>query len=160
MVSEKMISSPVSRFRGRSEHSLDGKGRINIPVRFRDVLLREYDDRLLVTPPWQKCLRIYPLQEWEKKEQALLGLERQQPHVAKMVRYLIGGSVECQSDKNGRILLPVHLRNQLNLDKEIIINGMLTFFEVWSQETWEIESMVTDQDFIDFDRTFNDLGMF
>ncbi|MCK5194623.1 MAG: division/cell wall cluster transcriptional repressor MraZ, partial [Desulfobulbaceae bacterium] len=67
---------------------------------------------------------------------------------------------ECQSDKNGRILLPVHLRNQLNLDKEIIINGMLTFFEVWSKETWEIESMVTDQDFIDFDRTFNDLGMF
>ena len=159
-MSEKVILNPVSMFRGRSEHCLDGKGRLNIPARFRDVLLREYDDRLLITPPWQKCLRIYPLQEWERKEQALLGLERQQPHVTKMVRYLIGGSVECQSDKNGRILLPLHLRNQLSLDKDIIMNGMLTFFEVWSKETWEIESTITDEDFNAFDKTFNDLGMF
>jgi MraZ protein len=159
-VSEIIISNQTNRFRGRSEHTLDGKGRLNIPARFRDVLLREYDDRLLITPPWTKCLRIYPIQEWEKKEQALLSLERQQPHVAKMVRYLVGGSVECQSDKNGRILLPIHLRNQLNLEKEIVMNGMLTFFEVWDKETWDRESAITDQDFIDFDKTFNELGMF
>ncbi|MCB2180657.1 MAG: division/cell wall cluster transcriptional repressor MraZ [Desulfobulbaceae bacterium] len=149
-----------SRFRGRSEHALDGKGRLNVPSRFRDVLLREYDDRLIITPPWPNCLRIYPLPEWEKQESSLLGMEQKTPKVQRMIRYLVGGSVECQVDKNGRILLPVQLRNQLDLKKEVVMNGMLTFFEIWSKEAWEKESIVTEEDFKDFETTFNDLGLY
>lgn len=150
----------VCRFRGRSEHILDGKGRINIPSRFRDVLLRHYDDRLLITPPWRKCLRVYPLSEWEKKEKALLNLDKQKPKIDMMIRYLVGGSVECQLDKNGRILIPAKHRTDIGLQNEIIMNGMITFFEVWSKETWDSESFPSEQDFIDFDETFRDLGMF
>ena len=147
-------------FRGINNLALDAKGRMAMPARYRERLMETCGGRLVVTVDKDRCLLVYPLPEWEKKEQALLSMEHQQPHVSKMVRYLVGGSVECQSDKNGRILLPVHLRNSLKLDKEIVVNGMLTFFEVWSKKTWEKESIVTDQDFVDFDQTFNDLGMF
>lgn len=160
VVDETVGRQGGGRFRGRSEHSLDGKGRISIPARFRDVLLGDYDNQLLITPPWRKCLRIYPLPEWERQEASLMGLEQQQPHVAKIVRYLVGGSVQCQFDRNGRILLPVHLRNQLNLRKEIVMNGMLTFFEVWDKDTWQAENVMSEQDFANIDETFNKLGMF
>jgi len=157
---ESKSSLHVYRFRGRSEHNLDGKGRINIPSRFRDVLLRHYDDRLLITPPWRKCLRVYPLSEWEKKERTLLSLDKQRPNIDKMIRYLVGGSVECQLDKNGRILIPVKHRHDIGLKNEIVMNGMLTFFELWAKEAWDAESSPGEQDFIDFDQTFNELGMF
>ncbi|OKY74706.1 MAG: division/cell wall cluster transcriptional repressor MraZ [Desulfobulbaceae bacterium DB1] len=159
-MSEQFVRNQPSRFRGRSEHALDGKGRLNVPSRFRDVLLRDYDDRLLITPPWRNCLRIYPLPEWEKMEATLLDKEKKDPRFQKMIRYLIGGSIECQIDKNSRILLPVHLRNLLNLKKDVVMNGMGPFFEIWDKETWEAESIMTEQDFDAFDATLHDLGLF
>jgi len=152
--------SQPSRFRGRSEHTLDGKGRLNVPSRFREVLLREYDDRLLITPPWRTCLRIYPLQEWEKMEATLLSKEKKDPQFQKMIRYLIGGSEECQIDKNGRIILPMHLRNQLDLKKDVVMMGMGSFFEIWDKDIWQAESSITPQDFNEFDSTLHELGLF
>ncbi len=161
---ETFKNMQVSRFRGQSEHTLDGKGRLNVPARFRDVLMREYGDRLIISPPWPKsnCLRIYPLAEWEKHESKLLGMEQKPPHVQWMIRYLVGGSVECQIDKNGRILLPVKSRTELNLKKEVVMNGMVTFFEIWHKEAWEkeMENATSDENFEDFQATFNDLGIF
>ncbi len=154
------VNSQAGRFRGRSEHTLDGKGRLNIPARFRDVLMREYDDRLIITPPWPNCLRIYPLIEWEKQEMALLSMEKKTPQVQKMIRYVVGGAVECQVDKNGRILLPANVRSQLELKKDVIMNGMITFFEIWGRESWEGQSNITEQDFEDFETTLNGLGLF
>ncbi|MBI5558182.1 MAG: division/cell wall cluster transcriptional repressor MraZ [Deltaproteobacteria bacterium] len=159
-MSDTVTKNQPGRFRGRSEHALDGKGRLNVPSRFRDVLLREYDDRLLITPPWRTCLRIYPLPEWEKMEATLLSKEKKDPQFQKMIRYLIGGSEECQIDRNGRILLPVHLRNQLDLKKDVVMNGMGPFFEIWDKDAWEAESSMTPQDFNDFDATLHELGLF
>ncbi|MBU4263755.1 MAG: division/cell wall cluster transcriptional repressor MraZ [Proteobacteria bacterium] len=159
-MSETVIVSQSSRFRGRSEHALDGKGRLNVPSRFREVLLREYDDRLLITPPWRTCLRIYPLQEWEQMEATLLSKEKKDPQFQKMIRYLIGGSEECQIDKNGRIILPMHLRNQLDLKKDVVMMGMGPFFEIWDKDTWQAESSITPQDFNEFDSTLHELGLF
>ncbi|MBU0910582.1 MAG: division/cell wall cluster transcriptional repressor MraZ [Proteobacteria bacterium] len=159
-MSETVIVSQPSRFRGRSEHTLDGKGRLNVPSRFREVLLREYDDRLLITPPWRTCLRIYPLQEWEKMEATLLSKEKKDPQFQKMIRYLIGGSEECQIDKNGRIILPMHLRNQLDLKKDVVMMGMGSFFEIWDKDIWQAESSITPQDFNEFDSTLHELGLF
>lgn len=159
-VSEANQNYQPSRFRGRSEHVLDGKGRLNIPSRFRDVLIRDYGDRLVITPPWRSCLRIYPLPEWEKFEATLLGKEKKDPQFQKMIRHLIGGSEECQIDKNSRIVLPMHLRNSLNLGKDVVMNGMGPFFEIWDKGTWEQESVMTPEDFDAFDATLHDLGLF
>jgi MraZ protein len=159
-MNEAIIKNQPGRFRGRSEHALDGKGRLNVPSRFRDVLLRDYDDRLLITPPWPTCLRIYPLPEWERMEATLLSKDKKDPQFQKMIRYLVGGSEECQIDRNGRILLPALLRNQLNLKKDVVMIGMGSFFEIWNKDAWEAESSVTPQDFGDFESTMHDLGLF
>ncbi len=160
VLSQSTVKSSASRFRGRSDHSLDAKGRLNVPARFRDVLLRHYDERLMITPPWHNCIRVYHFQEWEKRETALLEMENKPPHIVRMVRYLIGGINEGHIDKNGRILLPAQLRTQLNIKKKVVMNGMLDFFEIWDWETWESESIPSAEDYTVYDQTFNDLGMY
>ncbi len=157
---ELQIKSGLNRFRGRSEHNIDAKGRLNMPARFRDVLARNYDERLMITPVWHNCLRVYPFSEWEKRESSLLKMPNKSPHVVQMIRYLVGGISDCQLDKNGRILLPAKLRADLGIKKEIVMNGMLDFFEIWNRQTWEQESIPSAEDQTKFDQTFNDLGFY
>lgn len=159
-MSDSFDLNSANRFRGRSDHSLDAKGRLNVPARFRDVLVRHYGEQLMITPPWDNCLRVYPLGEWVKMESALLGMENKTAHIVKMVRYLVGGITQCQVDKNGRILLPASLRAQLNIKKEVVMNGMIDFFEIWSSDTWEAVGAPSEEDFTDFAQTLNGLGMF
>jgi MraZ protein len=131
-----------------------------MPARFREVLMRNYDERLMITPVWHNCLRVYPFREWEKRESRLLEMPNKPPHVVRMIRYLVGGINACQLDKNGRILLPAKLRADLGIKKEIVMNGMLDFFEIWNRKTWEQESMPSVEDQNIFDQTFNELGFY
>ena len=144
------LRSPVNHFRGRSEHNLDGKGRLNIPARFRDVLRQQYDERLMVTP-WHKCLKAYPLPQWEKMEMTLLARLREQPDMKKMISYMIGGVVECPLDKQGRILLPPKLREECGIDKEVVISGVITYFEILDKKSWEIDNKPSPEDFDNFE---------
>ncbi len=139
----------LKTFRSRTEHGLDGKGRLNIPARFRDVLAQTYDDdtRLIVTPPWPKCLRVYPLQEWAKLEVELMRKARENPEAGKMVEYLIGGAADAKIDKNGRILLPVIHRDQAHLVKDVMLVGLMKYFTIWDKETYASEHVITDKDF-------------
>jgi len=157
---EGAVEKQPSRFRGRSEHVVDGKGRLNVPARFRNVLVRDYDENVVITPPWTSCLRIYPLQEWEKMETTLLSKDKKDPQFQKMIRYLIGGAEETLIDKNGRIQLPVHLRTALGLKKDVVMIGMGPFFEIWSMDTWQAVSTITPEDFEKFDSTLYELGLF
>ena len=129
---------PINHFRGRSDHVLDDKGRINIPTRFRDVLRRQYDDRLMVTP-WHNCLKVYPLPQWEEIEMTLReeGKKKKDPKLINLIRYMIGGVEECSLDKQGRILLPTKLRGECGVFKEVVVNGMITYFEIWDKGKWE-----------------------
>lgn len=94
------------RFRSRSEHTLDPKGRLNIPTRFREVLREVYNETLIVTN-WHKSLKAFPMTEWEILEEKLLTQGRMQPGFGDFVRYVISGVTECSLDKQGRILLPL-----------------------------------------------------
>ncbi len=153
------VLEQINSFRGSSEHGLDSKGRLNIPARFKDVLSRKYDDRLLITP-WRKCLRIYPLPEWARIEYAILSRGQQNAKTAKLVRHLVGNSAEVQLDKNGRILLPITLRTMGNIDKEVVLLGMTTFFEVWDKEIHLAENIIADDEFDDLAGECSDLGFF
>jgi MraZ protein len=137
-MAEGVIMSAVNHFRGRSDHVLDEKGRINVPTRFREVLRRQYDDRLMVTP-WQDCLKVYPLSRWEEIEVTLReeGKKKKDSNMTKLIRYLIGGVEECSLDKQGRILLPPKLRGDCGLAKGVVVNGMITYFEIWDKDKWE-----------------------
>ena len=149
-MADDLYINTVNHFRGRSEHCLDGKGRLNIPARFREVMRKQYDDRLMLCP-WRKCLKVYPLAQWEKMEVTLLNSLKEQPHMKKMINYMIGGVVACALDKQGRILLPPKLREECRIGREVVLTGVLTYFEICDKEIWEVENKPSAEDFADFE---------
>ena len=146
------------RFRSRSEHTLDSKGRLNIPTRFREVL-READTGGLVVTNWQKSLRVYPVSEWIKVEDKLRSQGASQPGFTDFVRYVISGVIECSLDKQGRILLPGTMRTEFGIGNEVVLNGMLDYFEIWDKDAWADETRRTRDKFQEFEQGLSSLGI-
>jgi len=146
------------RFRSRSEHALDEKGRLNIPTRFREVLQNAYSENLMVTN-WKKSLKAYPVAEWQKLEDKLHAQAAAIPGFADFYRYVISGVVECPLDRQGRILLPNTLRAEFGLNKDVVLNGMLDHFEIWDKTAWQNETRLTRDKFKDFEQGLASLGI-
>lgn len=149
---------PEIRFRSRSEHTLDPKGRLNIPSRFREVLREAYTDTVIVTN-WQKSLKAYPVAEWEKVEEKLRSQAPNHTGFGGFVRYVISGVTECSLDKQGRILLPGSLRAEFGIVKEVVLNGMLDHFEIWDKTAWQDETRRTRDKFEDFEQGLSAMGI-
>jgi MraZ protein len=149
----------VERFRSHSEHSLDPKGRLNIPTRFRDVLREQYSSEMLIVTHWEKSLRAYPVAEWEALEEKLLARGENQADFGRFVRYVIAGVTECPVDKQGRILLPPTLRAGMGIEKDVAVVGMLRHFEIWDKNAWDEETRMTRQNFGDFRDGLANLGI-
>ncbi|UCG20295.1 MAG: division/cell wall cluster transcriptional repressor MraZ [Deltaproteobacteria bacterium] len=145
-------------FRGRSIHTLDAKGRIRIPTRFRDILKTRYEDRFVITN-LDRCLVAYPLQEWEIIEEKLGSLSLVRQDVKAFQRFFISGATECNFDKQGRILIPQTLREHASLDREVVLAGMLRSFEVWSKELWDSEIKRAHDNFAEITATLAELGI-
>ncbi len=124
-------------FRGKFKHNIDNKGRFSLPAKFREVLRVKYGSENLVITNYPDCLVAYPVKEWQKIEEKLLNLPWDVPEVRQYVRYFLGSAEECQPDKQGRILLPQSLREEINLEKEVILLGMLNHFEIWNPKDLE-----------------------
>jgi MraZ protein len=136
-----------SRFRSKYDHTIDDKGRLSFPSRFRDVL-RQFESEVLIAIPWDNHLRAYPLAEWESLENKLKAEDRDQPEdIEKIVRYLESESIECVLDKQGRILLPPALRTELGLKRDIVLIGMIDRVEIWDKDTWNVEREVGREHF-------------
>jgi MraZ protein len=124
-------------FKGRFEHTIDAKGRVSIPSRFREILASRYaDDRLIVTSFLDPCLIAYPVAEWQALEERVRQLPRFDPAVVRIKRVLISGATECPIDKNGRILIPPVLRQFAGLEREMTWAGVVDNIEIWSKENW------------------------
>jgi MraZ protein len=145
-------------FRSRSEHTLDSKGRLNIPSRFREVLRDSSVETLIVTN-WQKSLKAYPVSEWEQVEEKLRNQAPGLTGFGDFVRYVISGVSECQLDKQGRILVPGYLRAEFGIDREVILNGMLNHFEIWDKAAWLDETRRTRDKFREFEQGLSSLGI-
>lgn len=124
-------------FRGITEHTIDPKGRISIPSKFRDILLDKYDERLVITNHYDGCLVAYPFNEWQIIEEKASKLPILKKGVEDFQRFFISGAAECSIDKLGRILIPPVLREHAKLEKDIILVGMLRKIEVWAKIRWE-----------------------
>lgn len=148
----------TKRFRSRSEHTLDPKGRLNIPTRFREVLRDVYSEDLIVTN-WKKSLKAFPIPVWEEIEDKLITKGSTQPGMADFVRFVISGVTECSLDKQGRILVPGSLRSEFNIGKEVVLNGMLNHFEIWSQGAWQDETRSARENFGNFEEGLASLGI-
>lgn len=125
-------------FRGALSLSLDSKGRLAIPTRYRDHLLNECLGQLICTIDiHQPCLLLYPLPQWEFIEQKLAGLSSVVPEERRIQRLLLGHAAECEMDSAGRILLPATLRSYAQLHKELMLVGQLNKFEIWDADAWQ-----------------------
>ena len=132
-------------FRGSSFHTIDAKGRIIIPARFRDVI-RSGDGNGLMISKMDTALVAYLPAEWHKIESKILTLAEKSPGMRRFRRVFIGGAFECSCDKQDRILIPPTLRQYAELTREIVLVGVLDHFEVWSRAKWKQENITLEKD--------------
>lgn len=118
-------------FRGTSNHTIDDKGRIILPSRFRDAIPGE--EKNIVVTEWQGALYAYNLDEWDKIEKNALSAKRTTV-IQNFIRFFIGGANFITLDKQDRFLIPSDLRKAAGLEKDIVLIGSLTRFEIWSKE--------------------------
>ncbi|HEB59927.1 MAG TPA: transcriptional regulator MraZ [Gammaproteobacteria bacterium] len=123
-------------FRGVNNLSLDTKGRMAIPARYRERLESVCQGQLVITVDRDHCLLLYPLREWEIIEHKLVALPSLNPQARRLQRLLIGHATECELDANGRILVPPPLREFAGLDKRVVMIGQGNKFEIWDEERW------------------------
>lgn len=148
----KIIFLEFILFRGISSISLDSKGRISIPTRYRDELEESCAKQLVVTVGVDEkcngeagCLWLYPLPEWEKLEETIHELPTLNKMAGKLRRFVIGNASECEMDSQGRLLLPEKLRDFANMEKHIVMIGQLNKFELWNEMAWQAK----EQDWLD-----------
>ncbi len=123
-------------FRGISPLSLDGKGRMSIPSRYRDRLRECCSGQVVVTIDRDRCLLIYPMPTWEEVERKLVQLSSTNHKARGLKRLLMGHAEECEIDASGRILLSAPLREFAELDKRVVLVGQGNKFELWDEQRW------------------------
>jgi MraZ protein len=124
-------------FRGSFEHSVDSKGRVSVPSRFREIFSERYEGKLVLTMDFDKCIMAYPLEEWERVEEKIKALPQSQKEVKDYMRHVFSNAAECELDKQGRILIPPALREGARISKAVLIVGMLDKMEIWDKAAWD-----------------------
>jgi MraZ protein len=118
-------------FRGRHEHSIDAKGRTSLPARFRDVLSARGESCIVITTALDACLDAYPLREWEAFEEKLAEKSQFEGRLDLVRRHYLGGALECEVDKLGRLILPSGLREWAGLSDSVLWVGVGKRIELW-----------------------------
>jgi MraZ protein len=132
-------------FMGEFEHSLDAKGRLTVPVKFRDGL----GDAFVVTRGLDQCLFVYPTSEWQILESKLKALPMTRSDARSFVRFFFSGACECELDKQGRILLPPKLRDYAKLEKDCTLIGVSNRVEIWDTSVWSTYADEAEDSFAD-----------
>jgi MraZ protein len=120
-------------FMGEYQHSLDEKGRVIIPAKFRDTLGTIF----VITRGLDHCLFVYPQSEWSLLEQKMKALPFTRSDARAFTRFFFSGAVECELDKQGRVNIPANLRSYGNLDKDCVIIGVSNRVEIWGKDHWD-----------------------
>ena len=127
-------------FMGEYNHSIDEKGRLIIPSRFR----YELGESFVLTKGLDGCLCIYPNTEWETLLEKLRSLPLTNRNARKITRFLVSGAATCELDKQGRILVPAPLREHADITKDVVLTGNLERIEIWDKARWEEYSSYDD----------------
>ncbi len=120
---------------GKYNHTIDTKGRLIVPSKFRD----EIGEQFVITRGLDGCLFAYDLEEWKVFEDKLKQLPSGQKDVRTYARFFLGEAALVEIDKQGRILVPANLRTYAELDKDVVVVGVLGRMEIWSQAKWDAE---------------------
>ena len=129
-------------FRGRFTHTMDTKGRVSIPSGFRvEIQRRSQNDPILASQG--SHLALFPADEWEKKEEVLLGLSEFDSDALDLQRIMVGEASDSALDAQGRILVPTLMRKEADLDNKILLVGVLNRIELWNPERYEEKKRMT-----------------
>ena len=114
-------------------HTLDTKGRLIIPAKFRETLGEEF----VISKGMDGCLFVYAGDDWNAFEQKLTSLPLINKEARQFARFFLAGAATVEVDKQGRILLPAHLREFAGLEKDVVVIGANTKAEIWDRARWE-----------------------
>ena len=141
-------------FMGEFQHSLDDKGRMIVPVKFREELGATF----VMTRGLDKCLFVYPMSEWEILESKLKSLPMTRADARSFVRFFFSGASECELDKQGRVLIPAGLREYAGLTKDCVVLGVSNRVEIWAQDSWKAYSDEAAESFAEIAEKLVDLS--
>jgi MraZ protein len=123
----------AARFFGRYEHSLDAKGRVILPARFR----ASFDSQAYLSQHLEKCLALWTPEEFEKQMAVMEVAQEQSQKERNFARVWAAGSTEVEIDRQGRLAIPAYLREFAGLDTAVLVNGALNRIELWRPDEWE-----------------------
>ena len=123
-------------FRGATKVTLDAKGRLAIPTRYRERIQARCEGQLVTTVDRDYCLLIYPFPEWEEIERKLMRLPTLDQKARRLQRLMVGHATEGEMDRHGRILLSRELREFAGLDRQAVLIGQGNRFELWDENRW------------------------
>lgn len=120
-------------FMGTYQNNVDPKGRVSIPVKFREAL----GERFFITKGFDRCIDIHTAPGWESLTEKLQKLSVTKRDMRDFVRFIFGNAAEVELDKQGRILLPSLLRETVGIEKEVVVMGVGNKIEIWDKAAWE-----------------------
>lgn len=132
-------------FLGEFVHTIDGKGRLTIPAKFRADL----DASLVVTRGMDRCLAMFPVAKWDQLAARVSDLPMTDRRARAFKRFLFASASHVFPDKQGRILIPPRLREYAGLDGEVIVAGLNDYIEIWSTDAWQDERERVEGDEVD-----------
>ncbi len=138
-------------FLGEHQHTLDPKGRVILPARFRDRLA----SGLVFAPGQDRCIDVYPLTAFERRVEELRSVPREDERARKYLRVFLAGAHEEKPDAQGRVTVPVRLREYAELDKDLTINGADEKVEIWDRHHWETYRDQAEEAFATLDGPFS-----
>jgi len=125
-------------FSGKYYYTIDPKGRVIIPSPFREIIFTNYSTKLYITNDvFDKCLHVYPQEEWSRLEEKVRLLPKSQDEVKFFMRRVIASAQEVELDKQGRILVPAAHREDAVLNNDIVIVGQIDKIELWDRKEWD-----------------------
>ena len=140
---------------GEFNHSIDAKGRLIIPSKFRDILGEDF----VITKGLDGCLFLYPNNEWKIFENKLKGLPLANKNVRMFQRHFLGSATDGGLDKQGRVLLSSALRTYADLEKDVVLVGMLERVEIWDKAKWDANNIEIEENMDDIENQMSELGI-
>lgn len=127
----------MSSFKGSYNYSIDSKGRVSLPARLRKYVSPDANDTFIISRGFEKCLFVYPYDEWIKIEQNLRVLSTYNPEHRLFLRSLLDSAFECQLDSQARIIIPQDLREYAGIENDARIIGVLDKIEIWNPKIYQ-----------------------